>query len=1021
MKGKKFGKKTLGFTLALMVCLTSVTGWAAGITAGYTDYTVDGKGAAGPAPGTVTAGISVQGGTAPSKVRLITALYDELNGCLVDVGMSETIDVPAGEPANVESSLNIPTMDGCTVRNFIWDGGLDTMIPVAPVQKNNLALTARYAGAQTVLTWTELSQDEETASYTILQDGSVLAQNIAGDRMVYTIEGEKDVMPFYRILALNQDGVVTGISAEVQAEDTGGMDPTKPQTYAYDMSKMVSEGTGGGSLPNSLTFGSDDRQIRLGGGGTLYYNEEAAAYQYTEELGDGNWGKTEIDGKKCAFTTEFKVGNASKQGCINVLLGDAFAEERIVRLTFEYYDEGTDAFRIRYVNGPVTGNFGVKDIARTGTNTWKTAVVEFADAYFNGTEKTGLYDGTADFRFESLGKMLHIGNMEVEKIPFYSAEFTFDDTNTSSGNYRYNDPQLQMFAENSLTELDEPVKDSKDREVYYQYSGTGDLAYMETEIGGKPAAMTAYYNRPNRADNPFTEGFIYFSLGGGFKSADRNFTVTLEYYDNSAANIGIYYVTGYDAGKKSPTWSSAAVQRTGTNTWKTAVFTLTNAYFNGAEVTGLGDGKCDFRILGSGGAPIYIHSCKVELTDKISEARRYEIKSQNANTTYPDGVSFAVNADSYTGNGIEFEQVTNNGSDGFSVYETQGGAPALSTASWGHGGSTGNNANRNTFLYFRIDDAYLYGMRDSYAEFEIEYFDASDKEMQIHYNKADNAYASQSIGVQTKTNTWKTAKFVLNDACFTGAQNFASDFRLSLAGKTADEQLIIKGMKVKNISHRVMKHSDGLPTVYIAGDSIAANYASGDIAGWGMKIPNHLKNGANVVNYAAPGASTKTFAHFDTISETLFKNDYVLISFGHNDKNGGDRAVDVDTYKRNLKAFIADVLARQAIPVVLSSIPIYDTETGSMEDNIGEYRAAAQAAADELNVPFIDLGGQFKTFLGGLSIPEAEEYFIDESTESKPRTDRVHLSDQGAAKAADIIADGLKESGSIRVLKDYMN
>ncbi len=37
---------------------------------------------------------------------------------------------------------------------------------------------------------------------------------------------------------------------------------------------------------------------------------------------------------------------------------------------------------------------------------------------------------------------------------------------------------------------------------------------------------------------------------------------------------------------------------------------ITNAYFNGAAGTGLGDGKCDFRIIGSGEAPVYIHSVK---------------------------------------------------------------------------------------------------------------------------------------------------------------------------------------------------------------------------------------------------------------------------------------------------------------------------------------------------------------------------------------------------------------------------
>ena len=56
-----------------------------------------------------------------------------------------------------------------------------------------------------------------------------------------------------------------------------------------------------------------------------------------------------------------------------------------------------------------------------------------------------------------------------------------------------------------------------------------------------------------------------------------------------------------------------------------------------------------------------------------------------------------------------------------------------------------------------------------------------------------------------------------------------------------------------------------------------------------------------------------------------------------------------------------------------------------------------------------------KAFLGTLSVDDALEYYVYENADR-----RVHLSETGAQKAAELVAEGLSEAEQIRVLKGYI-
>ena len=76
------------------------------------------------------------------------------------------------------------------------------------------------------------------------------------------------------------------------------------------------------------------------------------------------------------------------------------------------------------------------------------------------------------------------------------------------------------------------------------------------------------------------------------------------------------------------------------------------------------------------------------------------------------------------------------------------------------------------------------------------------------------------------------------------------------------------------------------PSIFIAGDSTAANGAPGAI-GWGKPFAAFFDaSKVNVVNSARGGRSSRTFVTeglWDRLISDVKTGDYVLIQFGHND------------------------------------------------------------------------------------------------------------------------------------------
>ena len=81
-------------------------------------------------------------------------------------------------------------------------------------------------------------------------------------------------------------------------------------------------------------------------------------------------------------------------------------------------------------------------------------------------------------------------------------------------------------------------------------------------------------------------------------------------------------------------------------------------------------------------------------------------------------------------------------------------------------------------------------------------------------------------------------------------------------------------------------------------------------AGWGQVLSNFFKSGTVVIdNQAIGGRSTKSFyveGRWTTLANTLKTGDFVLIQFGHNDRDysKAERYADTTLYKSYLRLYV---------------------------------------------------------------------------------------------------------------------
>jgi lysophospholipase L1-like esterase len=225
--------------------------------------------------------------------------------------------------------------------------------------------------------------------------------------------------------------------------------------------------------------------------------------------------------------------------------------------------------------------------------------------------------------------------------------------------------------------------------------------------------------------------------------------------------------------------------------------------------------------------------------------------------------------------------------------------------------------------------------------------------------------------------------------------------------------------------------AEGVPTIFLAGDSTVASYGPKDFpqAGWGQMLPWVFTNTVAIKNYGAGGTTTRSFVevgHWKTICDQLKPGDYVFIQFGHNDQYAkGDRFVDLESYSNNLVKLVGDVRRAEAVPVLVVPPNSGDFNGARVVDLHKQYAVAVRNVASATSVCCLDLQARSIALFEKLGREETLKtlfmWFPAGTYPNFPdgKKDTWHYSENGAKWLAELVAEELqsKHSPLARYLK----
>ncbi|HWA97166.1 MAG TPA: rhamnogalacturonan acetylesterase [Pirellulales bacterium] len=191
--------------------------------------------------------------------------------------------------------------------------------------------------------------------------------------------------------------------------------------------------------------------------------------------------------------------------------------------------------------------------------------------------------------------------------------------------------------------------------------------------------------------------------------------------------------------------------------------------------------------------------------------------------------------------------------------------------------------------------------------------------------------------------------------------------------------------------------------IVLVGDSTVT-----DDAGWGNAFAALLKPGAECVNLARGGQSSKSFYDGGRWRKALeLKPDYVLIQFGHNDQpgKGANRETDAKTtFREYLVRYIDEARSAGAQPILVTSLVrrIFGPD-GKLVPDLEPYAEAMRAVAADKQVPLVDLHARSKALVERLG-PEKVLPLGPAHPNRDGKIDGTHLSAEGAATFAPLVA-----------------
>ncbi|MFD5400236.1 rhamnogalacturonan acetylesterase [Streptomyces griseorubiginosus] len=211
--------------------------------------------------------------------------------------------------------------------------------------------------------------------------------------------------------------------------------------------------------------------------------------------------------------------------------------------------------------------------------------------------------------------------------------------------------------------------------------------------------------------------------------------------------------------------------------------------------------------------------------------------------------------------------------------------------------------------------------------------------------------------------------------------------------------------------------------IFLVGDSTVCDQPGDPYSGWGQQLPQYLRKGVSVANYADSGESTVTYLSeprlWATVQPLIRPGDLVLIQLAHNDKT-----TDGATYRANLETLVAGVREKGGNPVLVTPIVrrwfnsdgTLNNGTALLVNGLGvDHPAVIRSVAAAEGVPLIDLTARTKTLVESLGVEGSKAIYL-----YNEKRDNTHTSVHGATVYAglvrdELLAQGLVPEGAVRV------
>ncbi len=236
-------------------------------------------------------------------------------------------------------------------------------------------------------------------------------------------------------------------------------------------------------------------------------------------------------------------------------------------------------------------------------------------------------------------------------------------------------------------------------------------------------------------------------------------------------------------------------------------------------------------------------------------------------------------------------------------------------------------------------------------------------------------------------------------------------------------------------------------TLFLVGDSTVQSYKKDQYpqTGWGQVLYKFFKESENVNKYVRPDApgmhcvdyelgdfkienhafaarSSRSFieqGRLDEIMKVAKAGDFLAVQFAHNDafEAREERFVPVDKFGEWLKKYVDACRERdmQCFFVTPVTMRVFD-ENGNCCVAFKEYRDAMVKAAEELNVPCVDLSSMSTDYVNQIGADAARDLFLwvapgeyPESALKDGANDNAHFQEYGATVMASLVARGIKE------------